>query len=555
MFKKKNSFILISLLIGAIIFIVAYGVKIINPVNTDWIFLFSGDTAQAYIGWQFFRNSPFMFPLGIFDSLTYPIETSIINTDSTPLFAVFFKIFSNILSKNFQYIGLFGVICFMLQCLLGTLICRKFTSHKKYKNIIAILGGTLICLTPSLFHRYLMHISLSAHWMILLSFIPIVYYEKFVNKKRDILLYSLLGFLTVSIHTYYTAFCGIIVLFYSIYKLIKTKSLISFIPCIGYIIAAVLSTWIFGGFAMNAIIAGEGLNVFSFNLINFFNPLYLSCIFPKLNTLGGQYEGYSYLGLGVFFLLIIALFSLKDIFKAIQNNKMEASLWGLIIITTFFLALSPCISVGTKIIANIPIPNFIENIWSIFRSTGRFIFITNYTIVILLLMFICSRFKEKSIIAIMILTIGLQAYDMHKFFSYTRSFLSQDLVHETSLKNVIWSTLSNNNKINLVHLPPNWETNDYVLLFDITQWILKNNHKINSFYPARPLKYIDEIYTNNLSNPPENDLFLFIDKKASNHLIQQSNLKYFYKTDGIILASKRNLKGLENIEINYNYFE
>ena len=38
-----------------------------------------------------YRNSDWHFPIGMIDSLVYPNQTSVIYTDSIPLFAIFFK--------------------------------------------------------------------------------------------------------------------------------------------------------------------------------------------------------------------------------------------------------------------------------------------------------------------------------------------------------------------------------------------------------------------------------------------------------------------------------
>lgn len=103
---QRNSNIILSFLLlcfacGA--FCVMYGTAILNPTNTD--IPNSGDILQHHLGWLAFRNNPWFFPIGMFNSLTYPNPISIIYTDSIPLLAVFFKILSPLLPVNFQYWG------------------------------------------------------------------------------------------------------------------------------------------------------------------------------------------------------------------------------------------------------------------------------------------------------------------------------------------------------------------------------------------------------------------------------------------------------------------
>ena len=95
---------ILSGLIGAIVFILIYGVKVLDVTRTEWLYR-GGDLQQHYYGWEFFRKSEWTFPIGNFNTLSYPNYASIIFTDSIPLFAVIFKIFSGILPQTFQYFG------------------------------------------------------------------------------------------------------------------------------------------------------------------------------------------------------------------------------------------------------------------------------------------------------------------------------------------------------------------------------------------------------------------------------------------------------------------
>lgn len=51
-------------LAGAFIFLVMYGVKILDPCYTDWL-LQRGDMTQHYLGWMAYRNSKWHFPIGM----------------------------------------------------------------------------------------------------------------------------------------------------------------------------------------------------------------------------------------------------------------------------------------------------------------------------------------------------------------------------------------------------------------------------------------------------------------------------------------------------------
>ena len=120
---------LLSLILGAIIFIAIYGYSILNPFNVDWIKNWGSDLEQHYIGWLFFKSAQFKFPLGMFDTLSYPNNVSTIFTDSIPIVAITCKAIIKIFNfqGEIQYFGLYGLLCFMLQSFFGMLIGKKIT--------------------------------------------------------------------------------------------------------------------------------------------------------------------------------------------------------------------------------------------------------------------------------------------------------------------------------------------------------------------------------------------------------------------------------------------
>ena len=63
-----------------------YGVRILNPVYTEWL-IRDGDTPIHYMGWKAYRVGDWMFPIGCTDVLSYPDKVSVIFTDSIPCFA------------------------------------------------------------------------------------------------------------------------------------------------------------------------------------------------------------------------------------------------------------------------------------------------------------------------------------------------------------------------------------------------------------------------------------------------------------------------------------
>jgi len=111
-FDKKSFFI--PLLLGCIFFYSVVGIGPLDPQNLSWIFG-RFDPPQHYLGWSFYRNSPWSLPIGSNPNYGIDIGSSVVYSDSVPIMAIFFKLLSPFLGSPFQYFGIWLLICFALQ--------------------------------------------------------------------------------------------------------------------------------------------------------------------------------------------------------------------------------------------------------------------------------------------------------------------------------------------------------------------------------------------------------------------------------------------------------
>ena len=93
---------ILAIFLGTLSFFLVAGLDFLNPKNISWIY--GADPEQQYIGWIFFRNSPWTFPVGLNPNFGIDISSSIVYTDSIPLMALIFKLFNSTLPINFQYL-------------------------------------------------------------------------------------------------------------------------------------------------------------------------------------------------------------------------------------------------------------------------------------------------------------------------------------------------------------------------------------------------------------------------------------------------------------------
>ena len=411
---------LLAGLLGLFLFYLLLGFFILNPLHVSWLLEPNNqDTVQHFIGWEFFRHESWHFPLGLILQYGAPLGTSIVYTDSVPLFALLFKCFQSDLPAHFQYFGIWFACCFFLQGFFACLI-----SHEISQNFyIKLLITSFFLLSPIMLNRLIEHQALSAHWVILAALW--LYIKPYTKKSNPCWL--VLNVITILIHAY----LSFLILFIWIAFIIKNKfirgvmSSTSFLLQVGcYFFCISILAWLAGyfifyssqsvkagGFIFNAmnllapIFPTSGSEVLSSNWSLFLHPL------GHLLTRQGD-EGFNYFGMGELFLII---FSLLYCFKNkcwMSKEKFKEYLPLLLVCFFFFLfSLSNKIYVGQYNIINYSFPNHFEAFSEVFRNPGRF-FWPAYYLIMIAAFFVVSRLPKKRSICLLSVALLLQLLDL-----------------------------------------------------------------------------------------------------------------------------------------------
>lgn len=508
------------LIIAGIIFVIfglIYGFKVLIPTNTDWTFFHTGDLMQHYVGWESFRAGNWTFPIGLTNATSYPTNISVIYTDSIPILALFFKMISFILPKKFQYLGLYGLLCFILQGILSAQIVKKYTDSKL--NIIAV--SILFTIIPSMIFRMFYHTALSSQWLLLLSLETLFLYDEFKEGKKIYYMWALIAFLVSTIHIYYLLMCGIVLVGYILLDILNTKKIKkSIILLITYLLTSVLSIWIFGGFVNMTKNDSYGFGMFSYNLNGLINSQGYSVFLKKLPMIAEQYEGFSYLGLGVILLIITSIvlsviWFIKDKEDIKQHKNLIISLIFISIIS-ILVAASPKVYLGEHLLFELKLPNFIMNMWSIFRSTGRMIWPVIHILMLLSVIIILKRLNWKYALLIIsictviqVLDIGTLLMQCHEQYAlvYTKQE-KYDLYKYDYLK----KAASNKNIKYLFLVSNDFYDSDKITYSD---WALNNGLKTNKMFFARTSfnEILDKNTKKILVDPNKSTVFLFTNEK------------------------------------------
>lgn len=443
---NKNDMAIVYLFVGLIaflFFVALYGFKVLNPTYDEWLygqyyidekFFFGQDLTQHYIGWQGFRVSDWTFPIGNFNKLSTPFSMSVIFTDSIPLLAVFFKLFRGILPETFQYFGIYGLMCFILQGVMAVRILRHYIKDKKQ----IIIAAAFFITVPLLVWRMFMHTALDSQWLILMAFEAIFAPRKFDFKKL-IKHFALVAFLCASIHIYLLLYCGLILLGAILAQILMDKKNVkSLTVVLVYIAVAVVVVWLLGGFSSNTSNSLGDARKFSMNLNSFLDSYGYSLLMPSLprvlmaySNSEIQYEGYAYLGVGVLLLVITGFVGLikGKLLKRISDKRAVVISLFTVFVVALILALSPSISLGNKVILDIPLPDFIERSWAVFRATGRAAWILVYIIMFGAIFATAKAFDDKKRLGaiVMVACLLVQLMDNFMLYNVVGSYFHKDI--------------------------------------------------------------------------------------------------------------------------------
>ncbi len=560
-----NIHLYLVMLISTLLFIMIYGVEVLDVTYTDWL-MTGGDLSQHYLGWKFFRNADWQRQVGMMNNIAYPFSESVIYTDSIPIMAVLCKLVRNLLPQHFQYFGLWGLLCFILQGLFSALLLQKYLCHKDgtVNRIQVVIGSMFFVLAPIMLRRMFWHTSLAAHWMILLALLFYVYHDEWFAKLwKCAVCWGLMGILCASVHLYFIPMCGVILLGFLARDFLQNKKTGRLVvSLLSYMISAFLGIWILGGFSSDMLDGAPGLGYYSFNLNGFMNPQEWSAFFSDLNHYAdGQYEGFAYLGVGILILLAVEVCGyMYDFIMTVVNGKIQRKPWlakhiiTVVIFTlTVLMSASHELSFGKCLIFKVPLPAKIESLWAIFRASGRLIWPAVY---ILMLFAICEGAKMLSrcshlfrhatdsvqhhrknivwttalVICLIMQVLELRPQLIRKHNEFNRRVIYQSLLQDSFFSGVLMGL-----DLKAVVFADKNELSQEAL-YAFADYASDRKMSINDFYFARALSYSAEAVAEDfLKHPDHKTIYIFTWKnrwKCPDYEL------YYYVADGYIIGLK-----------------
>lgn len=274
------------------------------PTHIDWVA--QNDWSQHYLGWAYFRLSPWSWPIGRTPGLATPLGCNLAYADSAPLVSVLLRPLLFWTSRPVQFIGPFIATALGLQGLFAARLARRLGGTRTAQLAFA----ALLVSCPPLLHR-IDHDTLTSHWLLLATFLlALAPRGTPASARRYAVGAAGIALFAAGTHPYLLAMVWPLLLGATV--LHAWRGTLSRGAASATL--AALGPGVFGatyalGYLDDAGSSGSnGYNFFAANLIGWLNPQGWSRLLPNQPVLPGQaFEGFCYLGLGGLFLLAAGL--------------------------------------------------------------------------------------------------------------------------------------------------------------------------------------------------------------------------------------------------------
>ena len=394
---------------GIAAFFVFAGWWVLIPTNIAWLDV--ADRAMHTLGWLVYRDTPWTLPSGANPRLGLELANSIALVDGLPLFAIPFKLLSPLLPHPFQYWGWWWLLCFVLQSLFAYRLARELAATR----VVALVAAGFTVIAPTFLFRLPMHMALAGHWTILAA---LYLYAR--QEPARLRYWLLLLAVTAAVHPYILAMVGGIWAVGYLQRLWLRRMGLrhALVEPIAVAIILAIVLWTIGAFYPGSYAPG-----FGYYRLNLLGPLISygdwSKLAPSLPHSDYDYEGISFLGIGVIGALVLAIASgaILDVGHLFRRRWLLLTLFCL---ACWIFALSNIIGIGDR--ETLPIPyGPIETLGALFRASGRFVWPLFYLMIVGIVVVAARRIPKPMVTVALVFLFAVQVYDSSAGWSYFRA--------------------------------------------------------------------------------------------------------------------------------------
>jgi len=479
----------IVLLTSVLAFWIWGGAYTFSPRHIGWAM--SGlDTSTHYLGWQFFRESPWLqWPLGANKTYGMDAPGTIVLSDSIPLLALLLKPISPLLPVQFQYLGLWAFSCFVLQAWFGYRLLTRLSD-----DVVVQLAGTAFFLTASIFLlRVYIHPALATQWL-LLAGLNLLFDRKFLAY-----IWLLLLCVAVLVQAYLFVMLAVLWVADIVQRLLRQESAITrLILHVMMVIAVVLLLMWSAGYFVN----GVALSMPRRFYLDLFFPFWTgiryfgewSRFMPASDLDVSAYDGFGYLGAGFIALMLVAIvliFIPARLAWRGEAKSTHSSTWAVLLIAGMLLlafAAGSSVHFARQVLFSYSVPSWLDHIYDIFRSHARMMWPAWYTGLLACLYMLLRKLPAAYARWFIVLALIVQLGDLSKAAVNIRVSLDKGHAWHSALNSPFWLQLASRYR-HIAYLQPDGYPAGMVMFMpdyrDVANYAASNGLTINIAYLAR----------------------------------------------------------------------
>jgi hypothetical protein len=387
------------------------------------------------------------------------------------------------------------------------------------------------------------HLALAGHWVILAGL-----YLLF-SPKSKFKHWIVLAVVSMLVQPYLAIICAALFFAWLIIGLLNTRAVFQFVQRLFIFIGVLFASgWSSGLFIFGLGSAqAAGFGTYSANVLAWVDPGFTwyekalwSRYVPDQWQNAGQYEGMNYLGSGVLLLAFVALghqlikgtwksrgvqvaiilsfvaafgrfgSTQRDLVfllgvlsavvysalsKHFWSNKSTTVIYVLLFTSLMLIAFTHQIFIGDFLIANFTIPESMNNLLAVVRTSGRMLWPVTYLLIALVVVLVCRNLRRELASGLIALVLCVQVYESAEAAAVTGSMFFRT-GPEDYLKSPVWDDIGTEYENISIVLPNEgpilYPTNsDFAapegsfLWREIGQFAIQNQLNLNSFYFSR----------------------------------------------------------------------
>lgn len=404
--------------IAWVIIAYVFGTHILAPWNTGWMLsgMIGPDPVQYWLGWTFFRNSPWHWPPGLNPGWGIELASSVFYADAIPLLAITFKAVRHWWDVP-QYWGLWIYGCAALQALLAWRILGLATTNP----LARLAGATLFVLQPTLLARMGGHFALSAHFLLLAGLWLCLTRSQ---PGRRLLVWAVLLFCTALIHSYLLPMVAGLWVADRLARAMEPAGRhlglligeVLLVPASG-----ILGLWLAGFFLLGGGFGGSwgGYGRMQLDLLAPFNPSFWGAVLPKLPSPSHLEVGNSYAGLGSLLLVLLGALA-----WALRPHSFWRAHWPLLLMLGAMsaFAVTNRVSMGGTEFEVFALPEAVLRYADALRASERFIWPAAYALLVGASFALIHALGGRRAGFVLALLVAVQVVDLRPGFARLHGF-------------------------------------------------------------------------------------------------------------------------------------